>query len=418
MFGQLLIKECRQTVKSLIYWLAVLVLVLDFSSQLGGLEIMSEPKKGQEEYGFHYSKDKDVIMETTLGALLEEYSRESYATYPIGFYKSVTLSDAETHRIEEIIKEATGLAGKEEVEKAIEDWYAGQKQDSGQMIMVRGMAYKPADGLSYKRFVELMEEADDILGGGSNYGAGYREKNADLPMTYEEALEEYQTLIKKDKLSGGYARLFSDYMVIFLGIVPVFLAVTRILRDRRAQMQELIYTRKGSSLVIVGSRFLAMLVMLILPVLAISVIPLAQCISYGNTAGVPVDVFAFVKYTFGWLVPTIMAALAVGMFLTELTDTAIAVLVQGAWWFVSAFSSLGDLRGGMYGWNLMPRHNTELNWSGYHDGFAQLAANRLFYAVFALVLLAFTVVIYSQKRKGRMQIRGKILANRKSKLEI
>ena len=94
MFRQLLIKECRQTVKSLIYWLVVLVLVLDFSSQLGGLEIMSEPKKGQEEYGINYSKDKDLIMETTLGALLEEYSRGSYATYPIGFYKSVTLSDA------------------------------------------------------------------------------------------------------------------------------------------------------------------------------------------------------------------------------------------------------------------------------------------------------------------------------------
>ena len=66
----------------------------------------------------------------------------------------------------------------------------------------------------------------------------------------------------------------------------------------------------------------------------------------------------------------------------------------------------------------MPRHNTELNWSGYHDGFAQLAANRLFYAAFALVLLAFTVVIYSQKRKGRMPIRGKIKAKRKIKLEI
>ena len=75
MFGQLFIKECRQTVKSLIYWLVVLVLVLDFSSQLGKLEIMPEPKKGQEEYGVHYSKDKDVIIESTLGALLEEYYR-------------------------------------------------------------------------------------------------------------------------------------------------------------------------------------------------------------------------------------------------------------------------------------------------------------------------------------------------------
>ena len=416
MFGQLFIKEIRQTVKSLIYWLVVLVLVLDFSSQLGKLEIMPEPKKGQEEYGSHYSKDKDVIIESTLGALLEEYYRESYSTYPIGFYKSVTLSDMETRKLEEIIKEATGLDGREEVDRAIDDWYAGQEQDSEQMVMAGSKKYKPTDELSYDKFVELMEEADDILGGGSKYGAANRKQNAVVPMTYEDALEEYQALIKKDKLSGGYARLFSDYMVIFLGIVPVFLAVTRILRDRRAQVQELIYTRKSSSIVIVGSRFLAMLVMLLIPVLVISVIPLAQCIGYGSTAGVTVDFFAFVKYCFGWLVPTIMTALAVGMFLTELTDTALAVLVQGAWWFVSVFSSMQDIRGGMYGWNLIPRHNTELNWSEYHDGFSQLMANRIFYVALALVLVALTIVIYSQKRKGRMQIRGKILANRKSKL--
>ena len=40
---------------------------------------------------------------------------------------------------------------------------------------------------------------------------------------------------------------------------------------------------------------------------------------------------AFVKYVFGWQLPTIMTVTGVGMFLTELTDTAAAVLVQGAW---------------------------------------------------------------------------------------
>ena len=71
----------------------------------------------------------------------------------------------------------------------------------------------------------------------------------------------------------------------------------------------------------------------------------------------------------------------------------------------------------MYGWNLVPRHNTELNWRGYHDGFSQLAANRIFYAVLALALVIFTAFIYSQKRKGRFVIRGKILADRKNKLK-
>ena len=137
--------------------------------------------------------------------------------------------------------------------------------------------------------------------------------------------------------------------------------------------------------------------------------------SYAGKAGIAADTLAFVKYTFGWLFPTIMIVSALGMFLTELTDTAAAVLVQGAWWFIAVFGGVDRLSGGMYGWNLMPRHNTELNWQGFRGGFAQLAANRLFYMAAALLLVALTVFIYSQKRKGRLHIRGKILANRKSK---
>ena len=46
MFGQLLIKECRQTAKSLIYWLIVLVLIFVFTTQIGEMDILTEPQKG------------------------------------------------------------------------------------------------------------------------------------------------------------------------------------------------------------------------------------------------------------------------------------------------------------------------------------------------------------------------------------
>lgn len=414
MFRQLFIIECRQTVKSLIYWLIILILILDFSSQLGGLQIKDKPQKGQSDYGFRNSQNEDLIMEGTLGALAEEYCRESYTTYPIGFYKQVTLSEKEDKQIAEILKEATGLDGRQEIEQTIENWYASQKQDPDTGMMLSNFMLEPVDGLGYDRFLALMEEADDILGGGSKYGETYRSDNAEEPMTYEDAMEEYQLLVEKDRVSGGYARLFSDYMVIFLGLLPVFLSVTRSLRDKRAKMQELIYARQCPSIVIIASRYLAMTVMLIIPVLAISGVPLIKCIKYGALNGLSIDLFAFVKYTFGWLVPTIMTALAVGMFLTELTGTAAAVLAQGIWWFISVFSGVQSLDGGMYGWSLIPRHNTEMNWTGYHETFMQLAANRIFYTLFALALVVLSALIYSQKRKGRLQLHGKILADRKN----
>ncbi len=420
MLGQLFVRECRQTAKSLIYWLIVLILIFDFTTQLGEMEIDEEPQPGQESYGYRQSEDPDIIMRSTLGQLTEEYVRENYTTYPIGFYKNVTLNEKDDARIGQILEETAGIAGRESAEQVREEWYAAQNgQDSADnmenMMYQEPLKVKPADGLTYEHFTELMDEADKILGGGSNYGKEYREKNAQVPMTYEDAVKEYDALIEEDRLTGGYARLFCDYMVIFLGILPVFLAVTRGLRDRRSMMQELIYTRKCSSLTVIVSRYLAMLVMLTLPVLILSLNPLLKCMSYAGKAGIAADTLAFVKYTFGWLFPTIMIVSALGMFLTELTDTAAAVLVQGAWWFIAVFGGVDRLKGGMYGWNLMPRHNTELNWQGFHGGFAQLAANRLFYMAAALLLVALTVFIYSQKRKGRLHIRGKILANRKSK---
>ena len=48
MLGQLFVRECRQTAKSLIYWLIVLILIFDFTTQLGEMEIDEEPQPGQE----------------------------------------------------------------------------------------------------------------------------------------------------------------------------------------------------------------------------------------------------------------------------------------------------------------------------------------------------------------------------------
>lgn len=427
MLGHLFVKECKQTAKSLIYWLIVLILVFDFSFQLGDMEIDRKPEPGQEDYGSRISNDPELIMKSTLGELMEEYNRESYTTYPIGFMKTVTLDQEDDRRIGEILEEATGIRSREEAEKVIEAWYTaqseamnrnGKREESMAMGPMEALQAEPSRNLTYERFGELMDEADEILGGGSDYSKEYRENSAREPMTYEQALEEYDVLTEKDRLTGGYARLFSDYMVIFLGILPVFLAVTRGLRDRRAMMQELIYTRECSSFTIMASRYLSMVGMLTVPVLVLSLLPLSKCMSYAQTAGIQTDLLAFVKYIAGWQLPTIMMVTAVGMFLTELTDTAVAVLVQGAWWFVTIFASQGRIGGGNYGWNLVPRHNTEWNWQGFHDGFPQLLANRIFYAAGALILVVLTILVYEQKRKGRFRIHGKILGNRKSKSEV
>ena len=408
MLFKLFMKECSQTVKSLTYWLMVIIMVLFFASQMGQMDMEKAPEKGLEDYGVKPSKDKNIIMSATLGMLAGEYAEGRYTTYPIGFVKSVTLGKEEEAKVGEILKEATGL-DKEEIEEKIDEFY----ENSGGIITSRPVL-EPLESLSYGRFEEIMQEVDDMLGGGSSYALDSLGDNGSEPKTYEDAVKEYEELVQKDGYTGGYARLFSDYMVIILGILPVFLAVTRELRDRRANMQELIYVRRSSSMTIIASRYLSMVVMILIPVFALSIQPLASCVTYAKTAGISVDYLAFAKYIAGWLLPTVMVVTALGMLLTELTDTALAVLVQGAWWFVSIFMGAKTMDGGRYGWNLIPRHNTILNYSGYQVGFSQLLTNRILYASLAVIAVSVTAWIYSQKRKGRMNIRGKISANRKS----
>lgn len=408
MFFKLFMKECSQTAKSLTYWLLVIIMVLFFASQMGQMDMEKAPEKGLEDYGVKPSKDKNIIMSATLGMLAGEYAEGRYTTYPIGFVKSVTLGKEEEAKVGEILKEATGL-DKEEIEEKIDEFY----ENSGGIITSRPVL-EPLESLSYGRFEEIIQEVDDMLGGGSSYALDSLGDNGSEPKTYEDAVKEYEELVQKDGYTGGYARLFSDYMVIILGILPVFLAVTRELRDRRANMQELIYVRRSSSMTIIASRYLSMVVMILIPVFALSIQPLASCVTYAKTAGISVDYLAFAKYIAGWLLPTVMVVTALGMLLTELTDTALAVLVQGAWWFVSIFMGAKTMDGGRYGWNLIPRHNTILNYSGYQEGFSQLLTNRILYASLAVIAVSVTAWIYSQKRKGRMNIRGKISANRKS----
>lgn len=409
MFLNLLAKECRQTAKSMIYWLIVVILVFFYSSQLGGLSIDEKPEPGQEEYGLAYGGDEEEVMNHTLGYLVSEYMNGKYATYPIGFYKSVTPSEEEEKRIREIIEQTTGLSSNDNIADAIEE-----AQGDAQIIYGSSPVQAKED-LNYEEFKKLMQEVDDILGGGSSYAADSLETNVSSPKTYEQALEDYNNLTDKDHLTGGYARLFCDYMGILLGILPVFLAVTRGLRDRRSKMQELIACRKASSTSIIASRYAAMLIMLMVPVLLLSCIPLVQCIKAVSGTAVQIDYLAFIKYGLGWLLPTTMTAAAVGLVLTELTDTALGVLVQIVWWFLTIFSSIGSMHGGAYGWSLIPRHNTVYNYTGFHDSFWQLAANRGLYAALSIVLVAISIFIYSLKRKGRLDIRGKILGNLKRK---
>ena len=405
-------KECAQILKSVIFWLYMACLVLFFNSQMGNSTVLNPPQEGQENY-YNYGFKTDIterdVMETGVGTLAYAYYYDHYVTYPIGYAKNVRISEAEKQEIADIIYDLTGVKADE-----IEDNIASYFQEND----IQTTQYKVPlkDGISYEQFLKDMEQVADILGPGSDYTEDRLWSNVMIPVDYEGAVENYRALTEQDRLTGGYARLFCDYMGIILGILPVFVTATRMLRDKRAQMQELIYSRGASSAVVMETRYAALVFMHMIPVLILSLLPTVSCITAG-IEGVQLDYLAWLKYDLGWLLPMVMIVVAVGMLCTELTETALAVLVQAVWWFMSVMTGASAMNGGRYGWNLIPRHNTELNYEGFAEDFRQLVMNRILYAVLALVLLALTIFIYEKKRKGHLRRRGKIFGNHKRTAE-
>ncbi|MCM1179820.1 MAG: ABC transporter permease [Clostridium sp.] len=406
MFLTLLQKECMQYIKSVTYYIFLACLLLHFVSQMGVFVPMIKPEPGYEDYGVTRTADQKLIMDNVLTELVSEYSRGEYITYPVGFYKKVVADDEEQQMVAEGICAITGT-GIEDLDALIADYeekvqeIIEEKAEHGEPVMessLPAMEISIKQGLSFETFAAEMQKIDKMLGGGSSYQKSALQYTT-RPVSYEEAEAEYESYIREDKITNAYARLFCDYMGIVLGILPVLLAVTRGMRDKKAQAEQVIYTKKAGAFAVILSRYAAAVIMVMIPVVLLSCVTLVEAAYYAKHIGAAYDALAFVKYIGFWLLPIIMVSLSAGFFFTELTDSAAAILIQGAWWFASIFVSSGDLVD-CTGWNLIPRWNTVGQYALFEQMKGELLRNRLFYTVLALGLLLLTVFLYSKKRKG------------------
>lgn len=421
MFGTLFLKECKQIAKSITYYIFVACMVIFIVSQMGEFAGVNAPIKGLDNYGYTYSEDENQVMEMSLKGLINEYFTNSYTAYPYGFYKKVILSEKKQRQIGGILEEVTGITIEELHEQMNVFWsfLAKNASNDGNVVINNDIEFpiKPEKNLSYEQFLTYMDQVDDLIGGGSNYSRNSVKRVNRVPKTYEQAVKEYEEIVHEDQVTRAFARIFSDYMGIVLGILPVFLAVTRGLRDRRAQAAEVIFSKKATSTTIILSRYLSTIVMILLPLLILSISPTLQGLYSAKAAGVSGDAFAFLKVSLWWLLPTILASVSVGFFFTELTNSALWILVQGIWWFISLFLCMDNLVGNV-GWNLIPRFNTVGEYAIYKDILPELIRNRLFYTAISILLVIATIVVYGYKRKGVMHLNGKKSSNRKSKLKI
>lgn len=386
--------ESKRIIKSPLFYI-VGILIISFVISNIGFDInptrVVMPVEGLESYGTYPSTDMEIIKPRAVENLILEYINNRYTTYPYGFYKSVRLSEEKDIQIGKIISALTG-----ESFETIENI---KSQDSTLDEMLDYIEIKT--DLANEEFKELMNAADTTIGKGSYYGDKYlvgmfgkTEKD------YARALEEYNLIIEEDKISGAYARHFSDYTGIALGMFPVFLAVGIWYLDKSSKSENVLYVREVKSRDLVWGRYLAMVVSLSLLIFAIATYYNIRVIIHFGIKNI--DIFAYYRYVLIWLLPTILISLSVGTLVTILTDSPIGVVAQLIWFFLDISSNFESMGGGGYGMSLILRHNTVGNTLGYLNNINQILINRLVYIVMAIIMVALSEKIYNIKRMGKL----------------
>ena len=442
------LKEMKKTVCSVVYLLFLALMIYNwyenfygvtekeirkayesdssvYSTVTGGA-ILAEPDPETGSYGTKSEENPEKIMCGGTDKLIIEYLNNSYATYPVSYYKEVILDEEEQEKILEIIQEITGL-NEEQISNLPDDYFprvngniihmesgAETEMDIAADIGEADVAAEAKDytkhfisQVTYDRFKELMAEASDIIGPGSNYTRdNLLLYYGQVEMDYEEAVDEYHTTIYDDKVTIAFARLFCDYLSRTLGLYPVFLAVAMWMRDRRCRMQELINVKAIGTAKLIIVRYLALLAAVLLPVFLLSLESLIPLVEFSVETGIEIDLFAFAKYILWWLLPTSMIVLALGMFLTILTRTPVAVIVQLVWWFMD--SSFTELSGDTGLFTLMIRHNLLNGSELIRQDLGIIWMNRGIMAGVAVLLVLLSIVIYDMKRGGKLEQKNKM----------
>lgn len=415
----LIFKECKNISKSLIYIIFVISIGLFYYSQYfegfentfaksqntksqkeWSLELMQEPNdigdmdleeyyavNGVYPYGIDKKEVPKQIEQLAFVQLFDEYVKNEYSYYPYGFIQHKILNSSEKEKVTNVLEEMSGMS----IDKIVEA--RSSKEKSKEMINNIKM--------DYDRFKELMAEVDQLIGKHSTYDFEMLKRRSSAPLTYQEAKEKYDYFLNVDKISNGYGRLSADYLGIVCSLFPVFIAIYVVLKDKRSKMQDIVYASKISSLKLISSRYIAIVTMCMIPVIILGIISTVQLLRYVPSDLISYfDYFGYIKYEIWWILPTVMVVCALGMGITILTNSYLAIIVQIGW----AFMGLMNMQlVGTYGIGaFFIRFNSSEECGIYEANIYNLLFNRIFYAILSLVLMMISVKIFELKREGRL----------------
>lgn len=245
---------------------------------------------------------------------------------------------------------------------------------------------------------QILDNIDNMLGGDTIFSKENRGVTSSRKNTLEEEQLVFNEILYKERYTNPYARYLCDYLGVVAGILPVLYAAFLFGRDRKERVQEFIMVSPQRSSAIVGKRMLSVAVVFFGWFYLIAAAATAYFAYVAYRFGYEMDMFAFFKYVTVWIVPTVLFAVSLSVFLDLLFKSSmLVVLVQ----IVVFFVSIKDLMGGYTLWKPIIRFNAIGRYDLYEEGKYVIYANRGCIFIASLLLFFGAVLLYERRRQGK-----------------
>lgn len=259
--------------------------------------------------------------------------------------------------------------------------------------------------VSFQRFMEIMDEISGMIGKNSYFSRAlidlyYGDNDMeDSPVT----LKQHEEFYNGDQITGAFARYYCDSIALAVLVLPVFVIAAMMTGDRRNKVMEPIYTKPVCGFKLILIRYLAAVGMMLVPVLLLPLRSFIILARYADSTGAAIDLFAFPKYIFGWILPTLLFAAALSLFVNVLAGSSVSVLAMGIFWIFFK-PSVGKLAGGNYElWDIAIRHNTLKGFGRMMQHFDLFIMNRILITGISFLVVLLSVWIYEVKRRGGLR---------------
>lgn len=380
MFLNLFLKEFKYTLKNISFYILAAVILLFCLSQAPlpsshkSLRPLTPDKIKTEYTGFPYGVKN-----------ITDHKKEIRTMY-IELDRSYKEGNVYKNRILINVKVNLSSTEKKYIKDAMDKIAPPEYSDSGDDKLIK---------VSYNQYLNIIRDLDKKLGGSTWFNDENRHIFLTEPKTYEDAVNEYNILISKDKVTNAAAREAADYMGITAGLFPVFIASFILIRDKRSRMQELICSRSVSPLNYIISKYAAVCAAVSLPYIILDTLYTYAYYRMSKFNNYSIDIFAFYRYTIWWVIPTILFTIALGMLISAVFNNGIAAIpVQFMLWVYSITTLKGNYSFGRF----IIRFNTFGDYDNYIKWSRSIMENRIFYIAVSAALILVTVAVWSKKR--------------------